>query len=165
MGPTWGRQDPGRPHVGPTYLAIWDIITFLGKESTGHPMVFPEVQIMLRFNVFSGVSLIKLLIFVEGMHRFLYPYILGIFCRWHPKPGKRKLLSMTHSASFRIAVAIKATNGSSCWFMLLFMDSVDKHCVVKVAGVLTAYFHGKLPRITAPAPALWQPGRQQWHGS
>ena len=31
--------------------------------------------------------------------------------------------------------------------------------VVKVAGVLTAYFHGKLPRITAPALALWQPGR------
>ena len=23
MGPTWGRQDPGRPHVGPMNLAIW----------------------------------------------------------------------------------------------------------------------------------------------
>ena len=23
MGPTWGRQDPGGPHVGPIYLAIW----------------------------------------------------------------------------------------------------------------------------------------------
>ena len=22
MGPTWGRQDPGRPHVGPMNLAI-----------------------------------------------------------------------------------------------------------------------------------------------
>ena len=24
MGPTWGRQDPGRPHVGPMDLAIWE---------------------------------------------------------------------------------------------------------------------------------------------
>ena len=22
MGPTWDRQDPGKPHVGPMYLAI-----------------------------------------------------------------------------------------------------------------------------------------------
>ena len=26
MGPIWGRQDPGGPHVGPMNLAIWDII-------------------------------------------------------------------------------------------------------------------------------------------
>ena len=25
MGPTWGRQDPGGPHVGPMNLVIWDI--------------------------------------------------------------------------------------------------------------------------------------------
>ena len=24
MGPIWGRQDPGGPHVGPMNLAIWD---------------------------------------------------------------------------------------------------------------------------------------------
>ena len=24
MGSTWGRQDPGGPHVGPTNFAIWD---------------------------------------------------------------------------------------------------------------------------------------------
>ena len=24
MGPNWGRQDPGGPHVGPMNLAIWD---------------------------------------------------------------------------------------------------------------------------------------------
>ena len=24
MGPIWGRQDPGGPHVGPMDLAIWD---------------------------------------------------------------------------------------------------------------------------------------------
>ena len=25
MGPIWGRQDPGGPHVGPVNFAIWDI--------------------------------------------------------------------------------------------------------------------------------------------
>ena len=26
MGPIWGRQDPGGPHVGPTNFAIWAIV-------------------------------------------------------------------------------------------------------------------------------------------
>ena len=26
MGPIWGRQDPGGPHVGPMNFAIWDRI-------------------------------------------------------------------------------------------------------------------------------------------
>ena len=24
MGPTWGQQDPGGPHVGPMILSIWE---------------------------------------------------------------------------------------------------------------------------------------------
>ena len=31
VGPTWGRQDPGGPHVGPMNLAIGDC---LGSESS-----------------------------------------------------------------------------------------------------------------------------------
>ena len=27
MGPIWGRQDPGGPHVGPINFVIWEIIT------------------------------------------------------------------------------------------------------------------------------------------
>ena len=27
MGPIWGRQDPGGPHVGPMNFAIWDSIS------------------------------------------------------------------------------------------------------------------------------------------
>ena len=26
MGPIWGRQDPGGPHVGPMIFAIWEIV-------------------------------------------------------------------------------------------------------------------------------------------
>ena len=27
MGPTWCRQDPGGPHVGPMNFAIWEVMT------------------------------------------------------------------------------------------------------------------------------------------
>ena len=26
MGPIWGLQDPGGPHVGPMNFAIWDVL-------------------------------------------------------------------------------------------------------------------------------------------
>ena len=38
MGPIWGRQDPGGPHVGPMNFAIWAIVqefTLLVKHDTG----------------------------------------------------------------------------------------------------------------------------------
>ena len=31
MGPIWGRQDPGGPHVGPMNFAIWVIIHVVVK--------------------------------------------------------------------------------------------------------------------------------------
>ena len=31
VGPTWGRQDPGGPHVGPRNLAIWDTAAWKGE--------------------------------------------------------------------------------------------------------------------------------------
>ena len=30
MGPIWGRQDPGGPHVGPMNFAIWHVLYCLG---------------------------------------------------------------------------------------------------------------------------------------
>ena len=29
MGPTWGRQDPDGPHVGPMNFTIWDSIIWV----------------------------------------------------------------------------------------------------------------------------------------
>ena len=28
MGPTWGRQDPGGPHIGPINLAIGGVLLY-----------------------------------------------------------------------------------------------------------------------------------------
>ena len=32
MAPIWGRQDPGRPHVGPVNFAFWDVTQFDPKR-------------------------------------------------------------------------------------------------------------------------------------
>ena len=32
MGPIWGRQDPGGPHVGPMNFAIWEVILVDGRQ-------------------------------------------------------------------------------------------------------------------------------------
>ena len=29
MGPIWGRQDPGGPHVGPMNFVIWDVCAYV----------------------------------------------------------------------------------------------------------------------------------------
>ena len=29
VGPIWGRQDPGGPHVGPMNFAIWEVVKII----------------------------------------------------------------------------------------------------------------------------------------
>ena len=43
MGPTWGRQDPGGPRVGPMNIAIWDI------SGLGHTKMLDGFYIQLVF--------------------------------------------------------------------------------------------------------------------
>ena len=45
MGPIWGRQDPGGPHVGPMKLAIWGFIPITGQIiSLGSLNIYPVMQ-------------------------------------------------------------------------------------------------------------------------
>ena len=34
MGPIWGRQDPGGPHVGPMNFVIWDLSLCVARSSS-----------------------------------------------------------------------------------------------------------------------------------
>ena len=52
MGPIWGRQDPGGPHVGPMNLAIW-----VAHWPLGDPYVIIEFII---FKFISGVDLLSI---------------------------------------------------------------------------------------------------------
>ena len=40
MGPIWGRQDPGGPHVGPRNFAIWVGIEYLNVLKSSVPSTF-----------------------------------------------------------------------------------------------------------------------------
>ena len=39
MGPIWGRQDPGGPHVGAMNFAIWDALQWIGRRSYWWPIM------------------------------------------------------------------------------------------------------------------------------
>ena len=67
MGPTWGRQDPGGPHVGHMNLAIWEhyflLTDHVWREYIGHRFSKHGVsnQVMRSFRVFCVLSSNKLL--------------------------------------------------------------------------------------------------------
>ena len=42
MGPIWGQQDPGGPHVGPMNFAIW-VYAFV--KGTSHYRIFTHIKI------------------------------------------------------------------------------------------------------------------------
>ena len=51
MGPIWGRQDPGGPHVGPMNFAIWGIktISFLLRTQP-HNIFIVIVLLVMNIN-------------------------------------------------------------------------------------------------------------------
>ena len=50
MGPIWGRQDPGGPHVGPMNFAIWNMTT------QGFPIIMSPASTKLK-GVYTGFTL------------------------------------------------------------------------------------------------------------
>ena len=56
MGPIWGRQDPGGPHVGPMNLAIWAsyVITGKSKALIHSKSTRFQIQFVVRWQVGSG---------------------------------------------------------------------------------------------------------------
>ena len=52
MGPIWGRQDPGGPHVGPMNFAIWVITGCTLKLSCWQLMVQPVMKISSKWRHF-----------------------------------------------------------------------------------------------------------------
>ena len=73
MGPIWGRQDPGGPHVGPTNFVIWDSKSYLPitntcrDERTSMWMVYT-----IQRKAFRGIS-------KQLLHIIPVPYISDLF--------------------------------------------------------------------------------------
>ena len=51
MGPTWGRQEPGGPHVGPMNLAIWVGPTLILYALNHHGMTYDKKFMLTEFDM------------------------------------------------------------------------------------------------------------------
>ena len=62
MGPTWGRQDPGGPHVGPRNFAILVIAAdpLLGPETSVRKESRANVILLNQVHVFQAVLTLKI---------------------------------------------------------------------------------------------------------
>ena len=47
VGPIWGRQDPGGPHVGPMNFAIWVYADRSRKYHSTSAHAFPSASLLL----------------------------------------------------------------------------------------------------------------------
>ena len=62
MGPTWGRQDPCGPHVGPMNLAIWVGYPQHAHFVDNHSMSLDTFRHIQNINFFEGNILKRILI-------------------------------------------------------------------------------------------------------
>ena len=58
VGPTWGRQDPGGPHVGPMNFVIWEVLVTIATRA--------------RSNTYNLVVAYVVNCFLLGTHRDIY---------------------------------------------------------------------------------------------
>ena len=82
MGPIWGWQDPGGPHVGPMNLAIWD------HEADS----FLKCPCLAKFCTFYGTlkfSMIGLVDNIWGMTLPLWWHCHSIFMGWYTEQWNR----------------------------------------------------------------------------
>ena len=53
MGPIWGREDPGGPHVGPIHLAIWGILVVWNDMIMSSGNVAINMQTLYCYKTFN----------------------------------------------------------------------------------------------------------------
>ena len=86
MGPIWGRQDPGGPHVGPMNFAIWGrffanhsntVAFFLGRNYKNRKMDFTK-QLVIKWILAPAI---KLYIRITNILKNIYIYIFFTMSR------------------------------------------------------------------------------------
>ena len=56
MGPIWGRQDPGGPHVGPMNFAIWADANFVVPISDVFLQVYSKCLTLMSSELNGPIS-------------------------------------------------------------------------------------------------------------
>ena len=67
MGPMWGRQDPGGPHIGPKNLAIWGVVP-------KHWLKMMILYYIFGESIYMWGTIVILYIFTEGEDTIFRPY-------------------------------------------------------------------------------------------
>ena len=63
VGPTWGRQDPGGPHVGHRNIATWDVFFAMQYKQGGNNALSHNLKTMRKYDIsnlcsFKGPTII-----------------------------------------------------------------------------------------------------------
>ena len=56
MGPAWGWQDPGGPHVGPMNFAIWEVKAAANKQTNGFHDLPQQIHIIISHIMIIYIS-------------------------------------------------------------------------------------------------------------
>ena len=57
VGPIWGRQDPGGPHIGPINLAIWDSTSKTTDQHFVDTIAYDAYWVFL--SIFSNIFMFR----------------------------------------------------------------------------------------------------------
>ena len=153
MGPIWGRQDPGVPHVGPMNFVIWGIITVVPAHVFFRPTL---VQIMACHLCGSKQFFDSVLIYWLG------PWISAKFelnRTFKKKKNDIQKMSFAKCRPFYVVFNELITTVLMCVAscLLCFLDT----CVVQRFYVYVFFGFSRLNHSSAPSAAYMR----RWTGS
>ena len=137
MGPIWGRQDPGGPHVGPMNLAIWDcfkcylitgIMCWLLQKCNSF------IMIGLCSKPFQWICECDKC--VTYTPQFFFPRLGWLF------------VINPHWNTFTFSIISQNWIGTGCWIPTLWKTKKCLACIVNIIGAVFPSIEGS--RASAP---------------
>ena len=107
MGPTWGRQDPGGPHVGPMNLVSWEGYSFSGFPHVAHTQVTSNLDMWkFQFDKSFKVFMDNLKLHLDyRVSYFLMPSCMRQFPMGPTHTQCGQMVSVGHSVLLRSFVS------------------------------------------------------------
>ena len=127
MGPIWGRQDPGGPHVGPMNFAIWDVpyvfVDTTEVDKTNFkwtPFFFSDVYLLIYFET----SLCTKHILMDYNN-----YIVIWFKDWPKKLPSWHIKNRTRYRSICISHELADVLGTGFWSVEPYFKEAYTMCI------------------------------------
>ena len=125
MGPIWGRQDPGGPHICPMIFAIWVSSTrYLGDFK--YPFMTEHFQCFYLYEVFNWMKYRHILFNAIKIHQ---PRIGNYMCiryfHWYDEIPLRQIITRRKY----LHVSTEYTSNSSCSLFLQTLHHTVIECI------------------------------------